>query len=175
MCYSAVDRKCVGVALVVVWWFSLTDEEVSLASMSRKKVSRVKRSTVVALAIGVVVANCRACGIVSDYFTDDERMRCCARVNDEITDARASSNGITTVGIEVGGGGGNIVAPRVVKAETVGAYVRDVNRAFVVADSVGEIGSSGSAIELGDKVWSSVGGLPLVTYAAWSVGRGVAS
>jgi uncharacterized membrane protein len=82
--------------------------------VSRKKVSRVKRSTVVAVAVGVVVANCRACGIVSDYFTDDERMRGCARVNDEIADARASSNCISTVGIEVCGGGGNIVAPGVV-------------------------------------------------------------
>ena len=137
MCYSAIDWKCVGVALIVTWWVSLTDEEVSLSTMSRKKVSRVKRATMVTLAIGVVVANCRACGIVSDYFTDDERMRSCARVNDEIADARASSNGITTVRIEVCGGGGNVVAPGVVKAAAVGAYVWDVNRALVVSDSVG--------------------------------------
>ena len=57
MSYGAVDRKCVGVALVVMWWVSLTDEEVSLSTMSRKKVSRVERATVVTLAIGVVVAN----------------------------------------------------------------------------------------------------------------------
>ena len=57
MSYGAVDRKCVGVALVVMWLVSLTDEEVSLSTMSRKKVSRVERATVVTLAIGVVVAN----------------------------------------------------------------------------------------------------------------------
>jgi hypothetical protein len=89
------------------------------------------------MTIGVIVANCRACGIVSDYFTDDERMRSCARVDDEIADARASSNGITTVRIEVVGCGGDVFAPGVVKTEAVCTYVRDVNRAFVVVDSVG--------------------------------------
>ena len=62
-------------------------------------------------------------------------MRSCARVDDEIADARASSNGITTVRIEVVGCGGDVFAPGVVKTEAVCTYVRDVNRAFVVVDS----------------------------------------
>ena len=123
VCYSAIDRECVGVAFVVVRWCFLTDEEVSLSTMSRKKVSRVEIATVVALTIGVIVANCGACGIVSYYFTDDERMRGSARVSDEIADARASSNGITTVRIEVVGCGGDVFAPGALKAKAVGTYV----------------------------------------------------
>ncbi len=127
------------------------------------------------LAISLVVANCRSCGIVSDYFTDDERMRGCVRVHDEIADARVSPNSISTVRIEVGRGGGHIVAPGAVEAEAVCARVWDVNCAFVVPDSVGNIGSSGCTIELGDDVWASVCGLPLVTDATWCADRWVAS
>ena len=174
MCNSTVDREGVCVTFVVVWWFALADEKLVLSTLTRKEESREECAAVVCLVIGVVVADSRACVIVVDHLANNERVRGLAGVNNEVTNARSSSNGITTVGIEVSGGGWYIVAPWVVKAEAVCAHVRDVNRTLVVTDSVGDVGSSRGAVELGDGVWSSVRGLPLITDATWCADRRIA-
>ena len=123
MCNGAVDRESVCVALVVMWWVALADEKVALSTLTRKEVGRVECAAMVCLAIGIVVADSRACVIVVDYLANNERVRSRAGVNDEVTNAWSSSNGITTVGIEVSGGGWYIVAPWVVTAEAVCAHV----------------------------------------------------